>query len=60
MSDQLPSQDDPFIMRFEVDWDASLHERISQALADEFNDEAARWATDTILFVVEPSTGDTK
>ncbi len=56
----LPSQNNAFVMRFDVDWDASLRERISQALADEFNDEAARWATDTILFVVEPSIRNTE
>ena len=42
-----------FTMRFDVDWEAPLRDRISQALADEFNDEWARWAVDTIMYVIE-------
>lgn len=49
----LPTQED-FVMRFDVDWSASLRERISQALADEFNDEKARSAVDSVLYVIDP------
>ena len=42
-----------FVMYFDVDWEAPLRDRISQALADGFNDEAARWAVDTVMYVIE-------
>ena len=44
----------PFTMQFDVDWDTPLRDRISQALADEFNDEKARYAVDTLLHVIDP------